>query len=136
MVVGVHFAACLECALSGKRWWAGMPYLFCKRWFMCTLYAKTPSAHGGSNLLKNSYEAVDRVWTGNRTEHISRLRQTYPVLTQSTQRDKSNTSLIAFVLELREDIVPLLLVFLPNLCLLLTELHRLTLPCRLGLGLL
>ena len=33
--------------------------------FMCTLCAKTPSAHGGSNLLKNRYEAVDRVWTGN-----------------------------------------------------------------------
>jgi hypothetical protein len=103
---------------------------------MPTLYAKTPSAHGGSNLRKNSYEAVDRVWTGNRAEHTSRLRQTYPVLIQSTQRDKSNTSRLSFVLALREDIVPLLLVLLPNLCLLLTELHRLTLPCRLCLGLL
>ena len=101
---------------------------------MCTLYAKTQSAHGGSNLHKNSYEAVDRVWTGNRAEHTYRLRQTYTVLTQSTQSNKSNKSLISFVLELREDIVPLLLVFLPNLCLLLTEFHRLTLTCRLCLG--
>ena len=74
------------------------------------------------------------MWTGNRAEHTYRLRQIYTVLTQSTQRDKSNTSLISFVLELREDIVPLLLVFLPNLCLLLTEFHRLTLTCRFCLG--
>ena len=76
------------------------------------------------------------MWTGNRAEHTSRLRQTSTVLTPSTQRDQSNTSRLAFVLELREDIVPLLLVLLPNRCLLLTELHRLTLPCRLCIGLL
>ena len=80
------------------------------------------------------YEAVDRVWTWNRAEHTSRLRQIYTVLTQSTHRDKSNKSLLSFVLELREDIVPLLLVFLPNLCLLLTEFHRLTLTCSLCMG--
>ena len=57
-----------------------------------------------------------------------------PVLTQATRSDKSNTSLTSFVFELREDIVPLLLVLLPNLCLLLTELHRLTRTCRLGIG--
>ena len=46
----------------------------------------------------------------------------------------ANKSLISFVLEPREDIVPLRLVLPPNLCLLLTEFHRLTLTCRLGLG--
>jgi hypothetical protein len=101
---------------------------------MRTLDAQTPSAHGGSTFRKHSYEAVDRVWTGHRAEHTSRLRQTYTVLTQSTPSDKRNKSLLSFVLELREDIVPLLLVFLPNRCLLLTEFHRLPLTCSLCMG--
>jgi hypothetical protein len=41
---------------------------------------------------------------------------------------------LAFVLELREDIIALCLVFLPNLCLLRTELRRFTLTGSLCLG--
>ena len=66
----------------------------------------------------------------------SRLRQTSTVLLQSTQRDQSNMSRRSFVLARREDIVSLRLVLLPNLCLLLTELHRLTRTGSLCLGLL
>ena len=66
----------------------------------------------------------------------SRLRQTSTVLLQSTQRDQSNTSRRSFVLARhpREDIVSLRLVLLPNLGLLLTELHRLTRTGSLCLG--
>jgi len=41
---------------------------------------------------------------------------------------------LSFVLELREDIIALFLVLLPNLCLLRTELRRLTLTGSLCLG--
>jgi hypothetical protein len=101
---------------------------------MCALYAKTPSAPGGANVLKHRYEAGDRGWTGRRAEHTSRLRQTATVLTPSPPSDKRHKSLLAFVLELREDLVPLLLVLLPNHCLLLPEFLRLTLTGHLCLG--
>ena len=88
----------------------------------------------GANVLKHHNEAGDRGWTGSRAEHTSKVRQTSTVLTPSPQSDKRHKLLLSFVLELREDLVPLRLVLLPNRCLLLTEFHRLTLTGRLCLG--
>jgi hypothetical protein len=100
---------------------------------VCSL-RKNALCSWGANVLKHRYEAGDRGWTGHRAEHTYRLRQTSTGLTPSPQSDKRHKSLLSFVLELREDLVPLLLVLLPNRCLLLTEFHRLTLTGRLCLG--
>src|SRR5215470_17271 len=81
----------------------------------------------GANVLQHRDEAGDRGWTGHRAEPTSRRRPTSTVLTPSPPSDTRPKSLRAFVLALREDLVPLLLVLLPNRCLLLPEFLRLTL---------